>query len=181
MDEQENLYVITFMGYSNPKKGSYGIYDKEPLLSTNIGFFITTLICGDPEGTRIYAGRSMPRKLFNQLSEDDLERQAISTPEVMFTKPKHLSEEEVPFWGYCEGALSQLETIFENNADYTYLEDQLTALTELPEEASSLEGKSFLEVLGLIFADHYGHWQYYLDNYEIKTAATEFNPQGAEE
>ena len=96
----------------------------------------------------------------------------------MFTKPKHLSEEELPFWGYCEGALSQLEQIFQNNVDYTYLEDQLT----LPEaDEATLEGKSFLEVLGLIFVDHYGHWQYYLDNYEIKTAATEFNPQGAEE
>lgn len=173
VDEQENIYVITFMGYSNPKKHSYGVYDKEPLLSTNVGFFITTLICADPEGNTVYAGRSLPRKLFNQLSEDDLEKQALSTPEIMFTKPKHLSEEEQPFWGYCEGALSQLEKLFEECADFAHLESQL--------ELDYLEGRSFLEILGLILVDHYGYWQYYLDNYEIKVAAKTFNYQGAEE
>lgn len=177
MEEQENLYVITFMGYSNPKKGSYGIYDREPLLSTNVGFFITTLICGDPEGSKVYAGRSMPRKLFGQLSETDLEKQAISTPEIMFTKPSHLSEEETPFWGYCEGAFSELEQIFQNHADLSYIEQQLDGL----EDEDFLEDKSFKEVLGIILADHYGHWQYYLDNFEIKTAAEKYNPQGAEE
>lgn len=177
VDDQENLYIITFMGYSNPKKGSYGVYDKEPLLSTNVGFFITTLICGDPEGKRVFAGRSMPRKLFNQLSESDLEKQAFSTPEIMFTKPNHLSEEEAPFWGYCEGALSELEQIFQNHADISYIEQQLESLSE----EEDMHDKSFKEVLGIIFADHYGHWQYYLENFEIKTAAENYETKGAEE
>lgn len=179
IDTQNNLYVITFMGYSNPKKKSYGVYGEEPLLEGNNGFFITTLICSDPYGNDVIAGRSVPRKLFLQFDEESLEEQAISSPEVMFTVPQSLSEGELPFWGYCRAALSGLEKVFEKESDLDYIRencqtvnDYITSREEIGEDPEL----SFNKFLALVMADHYGYWQYILKNNEINFGAENFQP-----
>lgn len=172
----QNLYIITFMGYSNSKKGSHGVYGPEPLLATNRGHFITTLICGDPEGKQVYAGRSVPKSLFLNMTEDQLRDQALSTPEVMFTTPSNLSEEEAPFWGFCKHSLGELEHIFEQNKDLDYLAYSLSDVS-----AEDFEGLSFKEALKIILVEHYLNWQYLLENNNVEVTATTFEPQGPEE
>jgi hypothetical protein len=175
--EQENLYVITFRGYYNPSKPSFGVYEKEPLLNgaKNVGGFITTIISKDPEGKEVLAGRSIPESFVKNYEEKALRIQAEGAFVVMFTKPNGLTEKEIPLWGYCMPGLLELESVFEQFADRDYILDNCDTLKEkVDDEEISGEEFTFKQFIEQVMVQHYQHWQFLFQTSTIKDFTTEW-------